>query len=101
MILRDVIMPAFDPEYPRPLLHALCIQLGLLVLTALILDHGIVFTACRYASVGFWAGVVLILVRRPVAPTKSDLLYFRFGLPVISVTVVPLFLCVWQIKGAI
>jgi hypothetical protein len=78
-----------------------CIQLGFLLLTAWILDHGIVFTACRYASVGFWVGVALILVRRPVAPTKSDLLYFRIGLPVISVTAIPMFLWVWQIKGAI
>lgn len=94
-------MPSFAADYPRPLLQALGIQLCLLVLMSLILDGGMVFAACRYTSVGFWFGVILILIRRPLRPADSDLLYLRFGLPIIIVVAVPMFLWVWQIKNVI
>jgi len=80
--------------------QALCLQSGWPVLAALILNGGLIFTACWYASVGFWFGVILLPVRRPVAPTINDLLYFRFGLPVMLLTAIPLFAWFCQNKGA-
>jgi hypothetical protein len=85
--------------YSAPLLTAFLTQIAVLALSGMVLDRGYVHTACRYASVGFWLGVVLVLCRRPASPQPSDLAYIRWGLPVIVVIAVPLFLAVWHWKG--
>lgn len=57
------------------------------------------FQAAMYSSVAFWLGVLIILIRRPMSPTKGDLAYIRWGLLVIVPIGVPAFLYVWSAKG--
>jgi hypothetical protein len=68
-----------DP-YSLPLLRALVLQVVLLLIYSQFLDLGQHLQACQYSSVGFWLGVVLILVRRRATPTPGDLTYIRWGL---------------------
>jgi len=51
----------------------------LLLLTSLMLDGGTTFGLCLTASLGYWAGVGMALLRRGTSPTTTDLLYFRWG----------------------
>jgi hypothetical protein len=87
-----------DP-YFRPLLRALLLQFLLLAFCTRILDGGVIFDACAKSSAAFWAGVIVILVRRPKNPTRGDLIYVRWGLlPIVTVGVYG-FLTVWHAKG--
>ncbi len=56
------------------------IQAALAVLTALMLDFGQTHRAFWVAMLCQWAIVFIILVRRPMAPTKSDLVIVRYGI---------------------
>lgn len=86
--------------YARPLLFALLFQLLFISFVgACCMDLGQSFRACVYASIGYWAGVAVILIRRPRAPTKSDLQFIRWG----WMLIVPLggaaFRWVWSLHG--
>jgi hypothetical protein len=85
--------------YFRPLIQAICIQSIFLLLSACVLDSEQTFAATRYASLAFWAGVLIVIIRRPAAPTSSDLRFVRYGLIPIVVAAVPCFFIVWHLKG--
>jgi hypothetical protein len=88
-----------DP-YFRPLCMAFLWQVFFLYFyKAMVLDLGQRFQACCLASVAFWLGTVLILVRRPRNPTPSDLAYIRWGLLPIVLISNPIFIWVWELKG--
>jgi hypothetical protein len=90
-----------DP-YSRPLARAALIQFGLLfVCGSMILDEGVVLSACRPCSATFWMGTIIILIRRRANPTPGDLAYIRWGLLIINVIGVPAFHAVWRMKGLI
>ena len=66
----------------------------------MVLDLGEHLQACCLASVAFWLATILILVRRPRSPTQGDLIYIRWGmLPIVFVSN-PIFMMVWEMKGA-
>jgi hypothetical protein len=77
-----------DTRYERPLTSALFASWLWWCFWGLLLDGGVRKTGCTIALVGFWAGVVLILLRRPHSPTRVDLIYIRFAVtPVVLSTV--------------
>lgn len=81
---------------PAAVMHAL-----ILLLFGLLLDMGVRLTACLYSDLGYWAGVLIVFVRRRNALTRGDRLYLRWGwLPIIVIGTV-LFLRVWKSKGLI
>ena len=57
----------------------------------MVLDWGQTNTGCTIALFGFWIGVALILLRRPHKPTRGDLVYIRFGIPVMVFLTVPIY----------
>ena len=61
-------------------LHALLIQLLLILFTACGSPPEMFFAACVYCSVGFWIGVLFIIARRRRSPTEGDLRYVKWGL---------------------
>jgi hypothetical protein len=87
-----------DP-YTGPLLRAFICQVLLLCLYSLFLDLGQHIRACCGASVGFWLGAILILVRRPRHPTAGDLAYIRWGLVPIILVGSEAFVWVWKLRG--
>jgi hypothetical protein len=66
--------------YSSPVQSALGVQIIFVLWFGSLLDGGVVLRAFLYSSLAYWAGTVLILLRRPSNPTRGDLLYIRWGL---------------------
>ncbi len=66
-------------QYRDVIRFALYQQVPWAILCTLLLDGGRVARICGVAMLGFWAGVALIMARRPVLPTRWDLRYVRWG----------------------
>jgi hypothetical protein len=81
-ILRVVLFKRRGKRQPRSLKEAvrfsLLQQLLILGFTSMILDGGVLCCICLYAAIGFWTGVVIIRLRRPI-PTTGDLAFIRVG----------------------
>jgi len=56
------------------------IQIVFGVITALMLDSGQIHRAFWVAMLWQWAIVFIMLIRRPMAPTKTDLAIVRYGI---------------------
>lgn len=79
-------------RYRSPLRTSVCLQIPILMLGALCLDGGELFSRCLVAFAAFWGGAILILFRRPRNPTRLDLELIRFGDPLLfllSLSLVP------------
>lgn len=75
--------------YDRAIRGALLTSVAFGVLCALMLDGGLLRYRCAVALAGFWVGVALIVVRRPLAPSRDDLAFVRWGfLLVFALTIV-------------
>lgn len=70
----------YAPAFNSALWDGLKIQAALFVLTLLLLDGGRTHRAYLVALLCQLATVFLILLRRPIAPTKIDLAIVRFGI---------------------
>jgi hypothetical protein len=70
----------FSPQYQPALFQSLCLQLSLLILTALVLDMGRLNHLCQFAIMGQWLGILIIMGRRPLTPTRGDLLFIYWGI---------------------
>lgn len=51
-----------------------------------------------YSACAFWPGAFLIILRRPRRPTRCDLFYLRFGMPIILLLDFVIFPWVWYLK---
>ena len=65
--------------YKVPVRDAAILSAILLVISVMVLDTGGVLGCCAVGLAAFWAGVLLIVVRRPLSPTPADLRVIRFG----------------------
>ena len=88
----------YSLEYKSAFKVALLIQGVLAVLTLLVLDYGQMHRAFWVSFLCQWAMVIIILLRRPMNPTRLDLAIVRYG-------VVPIFILIvnagpWLIKNA-
>jgi hypothetical protein len=66
-------------EYTPAIRLASIEQVFLLFISALILDCGEMFRHFAIASIAFWAGTALILLRRPHTPTRTDIHLIQLG----------------------
>ncbi len=66
--------------FSSAILFGMVVQIVFLLLTALLLDGGVMFRMCLTTAVGYWIGVGIIAVRRGASPTKLDLLFTRYGM---------------------
>jgi hypothetical protein len=89
----------FRDPYTPPLLRAFLWQLFLLYFFSMVGDLGESLQSCCFASVAFWLGTILILVRRPRNRTPGDLGYIRWALVPIVLVSNPIFIWVWKLKG--
>ncbi len=78
----------YSPAFNSALLDGLKIQAVLFVLTMLILDGGATHRAYLVALLCQLAIDFLILLRRPMTPTKIDLTIVRFGILPLSALVI-------------
>ncbi len=63
-------------------------QVVLAVLAVLILDMGEAARGMGAVMIGYWTGIVIILIRRPLSPTKGDLFFVRWGCSLLATTLV-------------
>lgn len=90
--------PRISPAYRTPVFQAVGLQAILGLLSALILDGGLTARICGVAFVAFWGGVAVMIWRRPLNPTKTDLSLIQAGsllAVIIAWFLVPLF---WEIR---
>src|SRR5437870_10687897 len=66
-------------SYRRAIFDALVLQVVLGALSMMLLDGGRVAHTTGIAVLAFWSGAALIIIRRPTAPTSTDLFLIRFG----------------------
>jgi hypothetical protein len=69
----------YSPAFNGAMLTGLEIQGVLGILTALILDGGQMHRAFWVAMLCQWSAVFIILLRRPMNPTRLDLAIVRYG----------------------
>jgi hypothetical protein len=82
-------MTTIAVNYKQPLVVAVVLQVFFLALGVCVRDFGGFFSAVACSSVVFWAGVFFVFFRHPSDPSRSDLLYVRFGLiPIVIAGVV-------------
>jgi hypothetical protein len=81
-LLREVMLKRRGISQPRTyrqaVRSALFQQLLILGVAGMVLDGGTLFCICFYAAAGFWIGVGMIRVRRPI-PTSVDLAVINAG----------------------
>ena len=68
-----------SPAYRGAVLDALIVQAPIILLSGLLADGGAIVWICMKSALVFWAAIVLIVVRRPTAPSIWDLRFIRFG----------------------
>src|ERR1700722_15217914 len=86
-------------SYARPVITAAVLSAVLLILSFMVLDMGETGYASVYAIAAFWAGVLLIILRRPHSPTKADLHIIRFGSLVVVIAAQFLARWIWDLRG--
>lgn len=58
---------------------SLILQVFLCVITAAVMDHGILFSAAILALLPYWIATFWITSRRPENPSKMDLFFIKYG----------------------
>jgi hypothetical protein len=71
--------------YRRALIVPAAIQVVLFIFTCITADRGEAAAADIFAAVPFWAGAILIVRKRPHGSTRGNILYLRYGLPVLFI----------------
>ena len=78
----------YSSDYNAAFKTGLLIQAVFAVATALVMDSGQIHRAFWVAIICQWAMVWMILFRRPMNPTRLDLLIVRYGIiPMILIVV--------------
>lgn len=78
-MISNQVPSQFTEAYRRPIHWALAQQLVVSTLCLLALDGGVLARECALVLMAFWSGALLIMMRRPVAPTSIDLRLIQFG----------------------
>ena len=91
--------PPSDIRYAAALKTSLIWQFVTLSLSALILDMGQARHIAVVAIAAYWPMVLLIALRRPNAPTMSDLLAIRYGYLFVWMAVATAGPLIWKRMG--
>ena len=88
-----------DRPFRKYILWSLFVQVFLLLLTGIVTDMGETLVAFIYGSVAYWSGVAIILRRKSAVPNRTDVLYLKWGLVVLSLLSVTLSPFIWALRG--
>jgi TatA/E family protein of Tat protein translocase len=88
-----------SPLYWPALRFGILVQVMLGVLTALMLDMGQSFAVFKVAFLGHWLGILLLFARRPISPTKTDIIFIRWGTPLLMMAIGLIAPLVWKSIG--
>lgn len=76
------------PAYDHQIWFSVKQQVVLAILASLVLDMGQCARGMASVMVGYWVGTAIILLRRPMSPSKGDLLFVRWGCAVLAAAAV-------------
>ena len=65
--------------YDRQIWFSIKQQGILAILAVLVLDMGQTVRGLVAVMIGYWIGTLVIVMRRPISPSKGDLLFVRWG----------------------
>ena len=68
-----------SPEYSRSLGRGTLLVFLLIVISGLVLDGRLTAQITLMAVLGYLGGIAVMMVRRPLAPTATDLWLLRWG----------------------
>ena len=91
----------FSPAYQGTLKLVLIEQVPLGILAALILDGGSIARMYLCALIVFWPGFAMIIYRRPMAPTETDLFLIKWGTFLLFAVFAAMSAVIVQWQGAI
>jgi hypothetical protein len=103
--MRPVSMPLprasfeFSPQYWPAIKDAIVLQLLFGVPSALLLDGGRVFGFFKVALIGHLSGMLMIIGRRPMSPTKTDIFFIRWGILLLFLATGVIAPFIWSIIG--
>jgi len=87
-------------EYWKALKVSLVFQVVFSFLSGLFLDGGQCAQWCAVSLAAWWGGFLMVILRRPMAPTKADLFLIRLSFPVVCFFITPfLTIYVWKLRG--
>jgi hypothetical protein len=89
----------FSPLYWPALKFGISVQAILGILMALMLDGGRSFELFKVAFLSHWCVILLSAARRPTWPTKTDIIFIRWGTPLLMLAVGAIAPFVWKIIG--
>ena len=75
-------MSKISKQYKSAIFWSLFLQLGILTSAYVGFYASIIFLFLCIPSVAYWIMIPIIIYRRPVAPTKDDLMIVRTGYPI-------------------
>ncbi len=86
--------PKINPSLKHAITFALAYQIPLLLMALFVgCGNGIIGLISSFASISFWAGIIIIIYRRRLNPTKFDLFIVRVGY--LPLCVISTFLSHW------
>lgn len=74
----------FNPRYRSLFWWQAFVQFILLLFAGLSLDMGEMLRSFLSAAFAYWTIALIIVLRRPLFPTKGDIHFLRWALPTIS-----------------
>lgn len=87
------------PEYLPPMKRSSAAQFLLLMVSSLMMDGGFAMVVLLIATAAYWAGFVLIAIRRPQSPRRFDLFWADAGFVVTFVATLVAGLVVMSVRG--
>ena len=85
--MREKVVP-LSPSYREAIRFSLFQQVPWSLLCLLMLDFGRKAKICGITLIAYWAYALAMMVLRPLAPDRMDIVFLRWGfLPLFGVTV--------------
>ena len=85
--------------YRKYIIWSLVVQMFLFLLASMALDFGETFFVFAYSAVAYWIGVAIIIRRKANEPIRTDVLYLKYGLILLSMVSCILSPMIWALRG--
>ena len=86
-------------SYRKYIVWSLVVQGFLFLMASITFDYGETFVAFIYSSVAYWFGVAMIHRRKSTEPIRTDVLYLKYGLILLSLVSWNLSPMIWALRG--
>lgn len=87
---------SMNKKFRKHIIWSTCVQVILAFLAMIATDTGESAVAFTYAAVAYWTGVLIIKKRRPNFETRTDHMYMRSGLIILSLLSLPVSAIIWS-----